>query len=109
MTHALSELSFAEAVAYNHRNMPRDEFLGLLRQLATVRSSIVSRQGMENVAEELELVGLMTAASDLMEFAQGLPHVWELPHDYAHETQHKDRMAEAKKEWEAKHSKVDSA
>jgi hypothetical protein len=53
--------------------------------------------------DELEVMGLKSAASDLREFAQTLPHKWELPNDYSHEMQHQERMAKEKAEWLKEH------
>jgi hypothetical protein len=97
-------ITFAEVVAYNHKVMSRGSFFEQLHELAVARSSSLSRQLLEGVVEELENVGLISAAADLMEFAQTLPHRWDLPNDYAHEIQHKERMARERADWEAKHS-----
>jgi hypothetical protein len=86
-------ITFAEVVAYNHKVMSRGSFFEQLHELAVARSSSLSRQLLEGVVEELENVGLISAAADLMEFAQTLPHRWDPPNDYAHEIQHKERMA----------------
>src|SRR5262245_43993811 len=107
MTHALSEdVTFTELLAYYHKTLDRESFFAdLLRPLQTLRSSCCCRQSFESVAEELEMVGLKSAASDVMEFAQSLPHKWELPYtptNYSDEQYHKRAMAEAKAEWEAK-------
>jgi hypothetical protein len=66
-------ITFAEVVAYNHKVMSRGSFFEQLRELAVARSSSLSRQLLEGVVEELENVGLISAAADLMEFAQPFP------------------------------------
>ena len=97
-------LSLAEALAFNHKVMDGEAFMQQLADLATVRSSILSRQLMLTVVEELDTMGFADAASDLRQFAKTLPHSWELPNDYSHERHHQERMAKEKAEWEQRNS-----
>jgi hypothetical protein len=105
----IEDLTLAEVVAYNHKVMDRDAFMEQLGQLLTVRSSIMSRQLMLGVVEELDKVGFADAAHDLRQFAETLPHVWELPSDYAHERHHQEHMAKEKAAWEKRNSSLTGA
>jgi hypothetical protein len=100
----IDDLTLAEALAYNHKVMDREAFMQQLADLATVRSSILSRQLMLTVVEELDTMGFDAAACDLRQFAETLPHSWELPNDYSHERHHQERMAKEKAEWEERNS-----
>jgi hypothetical protein len=102
----IEDLSLAEALAFNHKVMDREAFMQQLADLATVRSSILSRQLMLPVVDELEMMGFDAAACDLRQFAETLPHSWELPNDYSHERHHQERMAKEKTEWEERNSLI---
>jgi hypothetical protein len=78
----IPDLTLSEALAYNHKALSSEAFRQFLSDLQTARSSIMSRQLMEETAEQLQAVGLLTIASEIMQFGATLPHRWELPHRY---------------------------
>jgi hypothetical protein len=101
-------ITFAEVVAYNHKVMSRGSFFEQLRELAVARSSSLSRQLLEGVVEELENVGLISAAADLMEFAQPFPiagiYQTTTPTKFNTKKERLIGMARERADWEAKHS-----
>jgi hypothetical protein len=107
----LTDVTFPELVAYYHKTLDRDSFADLLRQIHA-RSTMSCRQRFETVVEELEKVGLKSAANDVQTFAETLPHKWELryePSSFSDAEHYKRRMAEEKAQWEAKQNSREPA
>lgn len=104
------QASLAELMGAAKFPMPRPLGLSPLPPLPEVEESSLmhsafSYEFVEPAISELRATGLLTAASDLEDLINYLPHKWQLkcPEQPPHDRQWREDMREMRIAWESKH------